>query len=119
MANQTQLSFFPKDSYLGVLRLFLRVLEVARSRRLGSVGEVSVWPDPATRETDFGGQKFARIFSQEFCSSQEFSSQEFGRVQLLIGKTIIGRFSNRKLRAREFVRARRGPGFLYTEIADS
>ena len=38
--------FFPKDSYLGVLRLFLRVLEVARSRRLGSVGEVSVWPDP-------------------------------------------------------------------------
>ena len=73
---------------------------MARSRRLGSVGEVSVWPDPATRETDFGGQKFARIFSQEFCSSQEFSSQEFGRVQLLIGKTIIGRFSNRKLCAR-------------------
>ena len=34
-------SFFPKDSYLGVLRLFLWVLEVARIRRLGSVGEVS------------------------------------------------------------------------------
>ena len=35
---------FFSNSYLGVLRLFLRVLEVARSRRLGSVGEVSVWP---------------------------------------------------------------------------
>ena len=42
----SNLIFFPKDSYLGVLRLFLRVLEVARSRRLGIVGEVSVWPDP-------------------------------------------------------------------------
>ena len=39
-------------------------------------------------------------------------AQEFGRVQRLIGKTIIGRFSNRKVRAREFVRARRGPGFF-------
>ena len=38
--------FFPKDSYLGVLRLFLRVLEVARSRRLGIAGEVSVWQIP-------------------------------------------------------------------------
>ena len=37
---------FFSNSYLGVLRLFLRVLEVARSRRLGSVGEVSVGPDP-------------------------------------------------------------------------
>ena len=40
------LRFFPKDSYLGVLRLFLRVLEVARSRRLGIAGEVSVWQIP-------------------------------------------------------------------------
>ena len=40
------LIFFPKDSYLGVLRLFLRVLEVARSRRLGIAGEVSVWQIP-------------------------------------------------------------------------
>ena len=62
-------------------------------------------------------QEFA---AQEIFAAQEFfSSQEFGWVQRLIGKTILGRFSNRKLRAREFVRARRGPGFLYTEIADS
>ena len=40
------LNFFPKDSYLGVLRLFLWVLEVARSRRLGIAGEVSVWQIP-------------------------------------------------------------------------
>ena len=33
--------FSPKDSYLGVLRLFLWVQEVARIRRLGSVGEIS------------------------------------------------------------------------------
>ena len=31
---------FPKDSHLGVLRLFLRVLEVARSRRLGRAREI-------------------------------------------------------------------------------
>ena len=37
---------FFSDSYLGVLRLFLRVLEVARSRRLGIAGEVSVWQIP-------------------------------------------------------------------------
>ena len=36
---------FFSNSYLGVLRLFLRVLEVARSRRLGSVGEVSARPE--------------------------------------------------------------------------
>ena len=38
------IDFSPKNSYLGVLRVFLWVLEVARIRRLGSVGEVSVWP---------------------------------------------------------------------------
>ena len=32
--------FIPEDSYLGVLRLFLRVLEVARSRRLGRAREI-------------------------------------------------------------------------------
>ena len=37
---------FFSNSYLGVLRLFLRVLEVARSRRLGIAGEVSVWQIP-------------------------------------------------------------------------
>ena len=31
---------FFSDSYLGVLRLFLRVLEVARSRRLGRAREI-------------------------------------------------------------------------------
>ena len=38
--------FFPRDSYLGVFGLFLRVLEVARSRRLGYAGEYSVWQIP-------------------------------------------------------------------------
>ena len=51
------LSFFPKDSYLGVLRLFLRVLEVARSRRLGIVGEVSVGPDSEVHKKSTGVTK--------------------------------------------------------------
>ena len=45
------LSFFPKDSYLGALRLFLRVQAAASSsrsifRRLGYVGQVSIGRDP-------------------------------------------------------------------------
>ena len=48
-SNPLSEDFFPKDSYLGVLRLFLWVLEVARIRRLGSVGEVSA---PAEENRD-------------------------------------------------------------------
>ena len=57
--------FFPKDYYLGVLRLFLRVLEVARSRRLGSVGEVSVWPGRAREILAFLGKKFGKLYFLE------------------------------------------------------
>ena len=69
------LYFFPKDSYLGVLRLFLRVLEVARSRRLGIAGEVSVWQIPENsvksgpcHRANYGWAKnfVARISWQEF-----------------------------------------------------
>ena len=58
-------TFFPKDSYLGVLRLFLRVLEVARSRRLGSVGEVSVWPGRAREILAFLGKKVGKLYFWE------------------------------------------------------
>ena len=92
---------------------------MARSRRLGIVGEVSVWPDRDVHKKSASVTKpvFARIRTGVF----------------LIGKTIIGRFSNKKLlehrpmivfRIRScarpgFVRARRGRGiFFYTEIAD-
>ena len=78
--------FFPKDSYLGVLRLFLRVLEVARSRRLGSVGEVSVWPDPVLHKNQPLSWDFQIPF---FISNPVFSiffAQEFGRAFSLLEK---------------------------------
>ena len=54
---------FFSNSYLGVLRLFLRVLEVARSRRLGSVGEVSVWPgENHDRRLFLGKKRFGTDF---------------------------------------------------------
>ena len=67
--------FFPKDSYLGVLRLFLRVLEVARSRRLGIAGEVSVCQIPEN------SVNHARV-----TSAATFWPQQFGR------KNLDGRF---------------------------
>ena len=69
-------NFFPKDSYLGVLRLFLRVLEVARSRRLGIAGEVSVWQIPEN------SVNHARVTS----GARFWWSQEFG------GNNLDGRF---------------------------
>ena len=46
-------------------------------------------------------------------------AQEFGRAQLLIGKTIIGRFSKKEsARARICSGATRAGVFFYTEIAD-
>ena len=98
--------FFPKDSYLGVLRLFLRVLEVARSRRLGSVGEVSVWPNPVLH-------KISRCQFQKPVFFR--SAQEFGRAFFLLEKRPLVDLPIRKVRAREFVRARRGRGFFSTQ----
>ena len=75
------MNFFPKDSYLGVLRLFLRVLEVARSRRLGIAGEVSVWQIPENSvnlarvtsglQIQFGGAK-----PDDLHDSLSFSTKE-------------------------------------------
>ena len=80
--------FFPKDSYLGVLRLFLRVLEVARSRRLGIVGEVSVGPDPDVHKKSAGVTKpvffQSRFFNPVFFETR--FSQEFGRAFSLLEK---------------------------------
>ena len=102
---------------------------MARSGRLGIAGEVSVGPD---REAH---KKSAGVTKPVFCNPV-FSNPVFARIRtgvFLIGKTIIGRFSNKKLleqrpmilfRIRScarpgFVRARRGRGiFFYTEIAD-
>ena len=93
--------FFPKDSYLGVLRLFLRVLEVARSRRLGIAGEVSVWQIPENSVNHARVNTAATFWSARFWSarfwSARFWSATFWTGVFLIGKTIIGRFSNKKL----------------------
>ena len=60
---------FFSNSYLGVLRLFLRVLEVARSRRLGIAGEVSVWQIPEnsvnTGRVNTANQLERNIFSRK------------------------------------------------------
>ena len=120
------LTFFPKYSYLGVLRLFLRVLEVARSRRLGSVGEVSVWPDPATRETRAGCQFRRTLFWRRknfFLRRKNLGGRNFlleKRSLVDFPITIIGRFSNKEsARARICSGATRAGVFFYTEIADN
>ena len=100
---------------------------MARSRRLGIAGEVSAGPDREVHKKSAAVTQLARI---------PFFPFFFARIRtgvFLIGKTIIGRFSNKKLleqrpmivfRIRScarpgFVRARRGRGIVfYTEIAD-
>ena len=58
-------------------------------------------------------------FRNSFFRRKNFSAQEFGRAQRLIGKTIIGRFSNKEsARARICSGATRAGVFFYTEIAD-
>ena len=119
---------------------------MARSRRLGIVGEVSVGPDSEVHKKSAGVTKPVFFGNPVLFWKSRF----FARIRtgvFLIGKTIIGRFSNKKLleqrpmivfRIRScarpgFVRARRGReiffyteiadlcrlGFIYTEIADS
>ena len=102
------------------------MLEVARSRRLGIAGEVSAGPDREVHKKSAAVTQLTR--SRFFFVVARIRTGVF-----LIGKTIIGRFSNKKLleqrpmilfRIRScarpgFVRARRGRGiFFYTEIAD-
>ena len=53
------------EIHFGHPRLFLRVLEVARSRRLGSVGEVSVWPGRAREILAFLGKKVGKLYFWE------------------------------------------------------
>ena len=96
---------------------------MARSRRLGIAGEVSAGPDPEVHKKSAAVTQLTRSIVVARIRTGVF----------LIGKTIIGRFSNKKLleqrpmilfRIRScarpgFVRARRGRGiFFYTEIAD-
>ena len=97
---------------------------MARSRRLGIVGEVSVGPDPDVHKKSAGVTK--PVFQSRFFNPV------FARIRtgvFLIGKTIIGRFANKKLLEHrpmivfpirscarpEFVRARRGRGFFSTQ----
>ena len=93
---------------------------MARSRRLGIAGEVSAGPDREVHKKSAG-------VTQTFSRSRFFARIRTG--VFLIGKTIIGRFSNKKLleqrpmilfRIRScarpgFVRARRGRGFFSTQ----
>ena len=97
---------FFSNSYLGVLRLFLRVLEVARSRRLGIAGEVSVWQIP---------ENSVPVSTR----TQDFFAQDFGRGVFLMGKTINDRVSNKELRPSGICLGATWAGiFCYTEIAD-
>ena len=62
--------------------------------------------------------QFCNPFFLFFLFWQEFG-QEFGRAFFLLEKRSLVEFSIRKVRGREFVRARRGQGvFFYTEIVD-
>ena len=82
------MNFFPKDSYLGVLRLFLWVLEVARSRRLGIAGEVSVWQIPENGVCTSPCQHGAGFFFF-FFFRQKFFRQDFGRGGFLWEKRVM------------------------------
>ena len=74
---------FFSDSYLGVLRLFLRVLEVARSRRLGIAGEVSVWQIPENSVNHARVNTAATFF---LAATFFFFAQHFGRAFSLLEK---------------------------------
>ena len=88
---------------------------MARSRRLGSVGEASVWPDPALHKNQPVSVSETRLVRRKIFGF----AQEFGRAQLLIEKTIIDRFSKKEsARARICSGATRAGAFFYTEIAD-
>ena len=101
--------FFPKDSYLGVLRLFLRVLVEARSRRLGIAGEVSVWQIPENSVNHARVNTAAR-----FCWPQHFFfAQDFGRAFSLWEKRPMIDLPIRSLSARIFARKNLDGRFPY------
>ena len=93
---------FFSNSYLGVLRLFLRVLEVARSRRLGIAGEVSVWQIPENSVNHARVNTAATFWSARFWSARFFLRATLWTGVFLIGKTINDRFSNKKLERNNF-----------------
>ena len=82
---------------------------MARSRRLGSVGEVSVWPDPALHKNQPVSVSETRFFCFfPFCARIWAGATSYWQNDhwsiLQKGKC-----------AREFVRARRGRGFFSTQ----
>ena len=87
---------FFSNSYLGVLRLFLRVLEVARSRRLGIAGEVSVWQIPENSVNHARVTSGPRFWPQDFGGRKNLAARIWTGV-FLMGKTINDRFANKKL----------------------
>ena len=79
---------------------------MARSRRLGIAGEVSVWQIP---------ENSVRVSTR----TQHFFAQHFGRGVFLMGKTINDRFANKELRPSGICLGATWAGiFCYTEIAD-
>ena len=92
---------------------------MARSRRLGIAGEVSVWQIPENgvctspcqhgKENGFFGFFFFRIFFRA----------TFWTGRFLMGKTINDRFANKELRPSGICLGATWAGiFCYTEIAD-
>ena len=85
--------FFPKDSYLGVLRLFLRVLEVARSRRLGIAGEVSVWQIPENSVNHARVNTAATFWSATFWSARFWGARFWSATFFFARNILDGAFS--------------------------
>ena len=90
---------------------------MARSRRLGIAGEVSVWQIPengvCTSPCQHGKENIFFFFLGFFLA------QDFGRGVFLMGKTINDRFANKELRPSGICLGATWAGiFCYTEIAD-
>ena len=86
---------------------------MARSRRLGIAGEVSVWQIPENSVNHARVNTAATFWSATFWSATFWSArfwsatfffcaQHFGRGVFLMGKTINDRFSNKKLCGKNF-----------------
>ena len=92
---------------------------MARSRRLGIAGEVSVWQIPEN------SVNHARVnTAAAFCWPQHFVGRSIFRARFwtgrfLMGKTINDRFANKELRPSGICLGATWAGiFCYTEIAD-
>ena len=85
---------------------------MARSRRLGIAGEVSVWQIPENRISPISVSTRA----QDCCF---FFRARFWTGRFLMGKTINDRFANKELRPSGICLGATWAGiFCYTEIAD-